>query len=278
MKKIHCFAERKPLWYCAAAEIVMLVSLFLTGIIGDFITDGNRSITYYVIKEAVMMLIVTGMLFAGGLQKVLTNKGSGFWKGLLTGVFLIIVSVISLSATTFVYGKTKEVAPVSQIILYIILVTLIGITEETLSRGIIATLMLRKFGKSRDGIWKAAILSGVFFGLLHLINLTKCPAGAVGIQMIYAAFLGMLLAAIYYRTGNIRVTVFLHAFIDFAGMAGQGIWGNGSVVDAISETSPASLGIIVPVILVMLFLFRSKKLPLVNENMGNLVSSEPGEE
>ena len=57
------------------------------------------------------------------------------------------------------------------------------------------------------GQWPAILFSGITFGLFHG-NLT---------QFFYAMLLGMVLAYIYIRTGNILYTIGIHACINFLG-------------------------------------------------------------
>ena len=57
------------------------------------------------------------------------------------------------------------------------------------------------------GEWPAILFSGVTFGLFHG-NLT---------QFFYAFLLGMILAYVYVRTGNILYTMGIHACINFLG-------------------------------------------------------------
>ena len=57
------------------------------------------------------------------------------------------------------------------------------------------------------GEWPAILFSGVTFGLFHG-NLT---------QFFYAFLLGMILAYVYIRTGNILYTMGIHACINFLG-------------------------------------------------------------
>ena len=57
------------------------------------------------------------------------------------------------------------------------------------------------------GEWPAILFSGITFGLFHG-NLT---------QFFYAALLGMILAYVYIRTGNVLYTIGIHACINFLG-------------------------------------------------------------
>ena len=57
------------------------------------------------------------------------------------------------------------------------------------------------------GDWSAILLSGIAFGLFHG-NLE---------QFFYAALLGMLLALVYLKTGNVLYTVLIHSVVNFFG-------------------------------------------------------------
>ena len=59
----------------------------------------------------------------------------------------------------------------------------------------------------RYGQGAAVIMSGLMFGLFHG-NLN---------QFVYACSLGMFLAFLYVKTGNIKITIALHMMINFVG-------------------------------------------------------------
>ena len=80
-------------------------------------------------------------------------------------------------------------------------VGLAPIFEELLFRKVLADRVLPY------GEWPAILFSGLTFGLFHG-NLT---------QFFYAALLGMILAYVYVRTGNILYTIGIHACINFLG-------------------------------------------------------------
>ena len=65
-------------------------------------------------------------------------------------------------------------------------------------------------------VWEAVFISGLLFGLMHGLNLLTAPTLGVIVQMISAVLLGMVIAAIYCRSGNIWVVAAIHAFNDIA--------------------------------------------------------------
>lgn len=273
MDQIRQFARKHTLVYCIAVEVVFLT--VLTGIgylIGAVAGDGD----YYVmllIQEAIGAVLAYGVLWISGLLPVLKNRGAGFGKGLLVGLYLVVISVYSIVFFNLTYEGERILQPWYLIAAFIACMACVGITEEFVFRGVIATLFLKKFGTEKKGIWEAVAVSGVLFGLAHVSNILEGSLVGVLVQVVIASMLGMLLAAIYFRTGCIWVTVFLHALIDVAAGITTGLYGNETLVDTISSYSPVNLVSCVPYLIVLLVLLRKKKVGEVERNMGELVES-----
>lgn len=273
MDKMQQFARKHTLAYCVAVEIIFLAAL--TGIgyaLGALFSDGS----YYVlllIQEAVGAVLAYGVLRLSGLERILENRGSGFGKGLLTGLYLIAVSAYSVVFFMVMYEGDRTFNPWYLIAAFIGCMACVGITEEFVFRGVIAALFLKKFGTGKKGVWKAVAVSGLLFGLAHVSNILEASLEGVFVQVIIASMLGMLLAAIYFRSGCIWVTVFLHALIDVAAGITTGLYGNETLVDTVSSYSLVNLTSCVPYLIVLLVLLRKKKIGEVEKNMGGLMES-----
>ena len=150
--------------------------------------------------------------------------------------------------------------PAFQIFCFFLNMTLVGIAEEFLFRGIVARTLLDHYGTSRGGIWKACLLSGLLFGLSHLSNLLSSALFGVLMQCVFAASLGTLFAAIYFRTGNLWVTVFLHAAMDITSLLAGGLYGTEGVAESISGYDASMLISVLVYLIPTLFLLRKKKL------------------
>lgn len=273
MDKVKQFAQKYPVLYCIAVEILFLV--ILTGIgfgLGAIVKEGNYYVLLF-IQEAIGALLAYGLLRLTGLQKVVKNKGCGFGRGLLVGLYLLVISVYTLVVMTAMYEGDRTLQPWYLIAVFIGCMACVGITEEFTFRGVMATLLLKKFGTDKKGVWKAVAVSGGLFGLAHISNIMGCSPLGVIVQAVIASMLGMVLAAIYFRTGCIWVTVFIHAFIDVAAAFTTGIYGNETMADTISSYSLVNLVSCVPYLIVLLVLLRKKKIGEVEENMGKLVES-----
>ena len=79
-------------------------------------------------------------------------------------------------------------------------------------------------------------------------------------QCVFAASLGTLFAAIYFRTGNLWVTVFLHGVMDIASMLVGGLYGTEDVAESISGYDASMMLSILIYLIPTLFLLRKKKI------------------
>ena len=147
------------------------------------------------------------------------------------------------------------------------------LAEELVFRGIIAQTLLERYGTARAGVWKASLVSGVLFGAAHLSNLLGSEPFGVLMQCVFAASLGVMLAAIYFRTGNLWVTVFLHSAMDIAAMLIGGLYGTTSVAESVSGYDASRLLSVAVYLIPTLFLLRKKKLPEVQLYWGGIVKN-----
>ncbi|GEQ06628.1 CPBP family intramembrane metalloprotease [Staphylococcus gallinarum] len=136
----------------------------------------------------------------------LTNFIYGLWLG--SFVFIIIILNI-VTHLEMIKSIDFTVATIFLLCAYNIT---IGVFEELIYRG----LIFNAFLENNRPIY-AAWMSSIIFGIVHLLNLTHNPdyVGAVT-QVIYAIFLGMLFAAIYYVTQNLWSVIILHSMLDIS--------------------------------------------------------------
>lgn len=270
MDRVKQFSREHTLAYCILTEVVFLAALTGIGFLTGSLAEGAGYYVRLLIQEAAGAILAYGILCLSGLQPVLKNRGCGFAKGLLVGLYFIVVSVYSLVMFLVLYEGERNLQPWYLIAVYFGCMACVGIAEEFIFRGVIATLFLKRFGTDRSGIWKAAAVSGVLFGLAHVSNILEGSAAGVLVQVVIASMMGMVLGAVYFRTGCIWVTVFLHALVDVAAGITTGIYGNETLMDTISSYSPVNLISCVPYLIVLFVLLRKKKIGEVEQNMGGL--------
>ena len=183
----------------------------------------------------------------------------------------MFVGVYSAVVYTAVYEGERTLRPWYLIAVFVICMILVGITEELLCRGVLAELLLRRYGATKQGIWKAVIVSGVLFGLAHLSNLISAQPVGVLVQCVIAGMMGMAFAAIYFRTGCIWVTVFLHAFVDICALITGGLY-SGALAETISDYQPFQLIGVIPYVILILVLLRKKKMNQIVERLADMLS------
>lgn len=233
------------------------------------------------VLEAASGLVAFFFLLLFGYLRVLRERGKGFVKGLYIGGFLTGYCCLELAAQLYVQMMRTDVkvAPVSEIIFFVITMFLIGWTEELVFRGVILNLFLDRFSKTKRGILSAVILSGVLFGTAHLTNIFKgvTVSGAV-VQAIVAVFLGVLIGAVYARSRNIWLVMMFHALVDFASLMGSGIFNEGTTVEQINQMSIINF-VAVPVLLIpCIVLLRPRKLQELAQEANHIVVFETYEE
>jgi uncharacterized protein len=101
------------------------------------------------------------------------------------------------------------VAGTSRVPEALLLAAMIGFCEETLTRGVML------YGLSRFGPLAAGLVSAAIFGLLHgLGSFDGLPVSFLVVQIITAALLGLLFAAVRMRMLTIWPLVAVHAGLD----------------------------------------------------------------
>ena len=85
-----------------------------------------------------------------------------------------------------------------------------GIWEEVAFRGVILTLLVKKYSEK-----KAIIINGVLFGFAHVANIFGGQdIGSTIIQMIYATFWSFSFAYMYIKTKSLIPGIIAHYLID----------------------------------------------------------------
>ena len=232
---------KHPIGFCVLSEVLFLGSLLLASYLIVFAlvlfgVDLERVDSYFLsaVQEAVGMVVALVILGRTGKMYLLRRRGSGFFNGLLVGMYPLVLIGYSLY-TKLMFGMPED-----------------GQLQPAFS--------IFSFFLSRAGVWKACLLSGLLFGAAHLTNLLSSAPFGVLMQCVFAASLGTLFAAIYFRTGNLWVTVFLHGAMDIASMLVGGLYGTEDVAESISGYDASMMLSILIYLIPTLFLLRKKKI------------------
>lgn len=167
------------------------------------------------IVEGVTVLVPTAILAALEHERidayglpVRQAFGRRFWEGVGIGVASAGAVGIAMlaSGTMVVHGLALQGgALVTQTVLWLVVMLLVGLNEEYMFRGYPLQALTRGMG-----FWPAAVLLSLLFGAAHL---TKPHENAIDITNII--LLGLLLCLTLQRTGSLWLAVGFHASFDF---------------------------------------------------------------
>ncbi len=133
------------------------------------------------------------------------------WLWLAGPLWLVVVSPIGIAVGNIAAAPGRAA-------LWFAASLFIALNEETIFRGFLLTGLRRAVGPVR-----AAVLSSVAFGLLHVLNaLWGADTRFLGAQVIAAIGTGLVLAVMTLRVGSIWPAVFLHFAADAMGLSAMG--------------------------------------------------------
>ncbi|MCF6161054.1 CPBP family intramembrane glutamic endopeptidase [Furfurilactobacillus milii] len=188
---------------------VLIVSLSFDKVQGLL----RSEIVFLVVFEMVMFLIMW-LLNQYWLHVSVYLKPTARSGQLLTVNWVTLV--IFIEALIVVRSRTGK--------FWLALATLIfvGITEEFTFRGLLLPLA-SKLGSARHQLWVGVLTSSILFGLAHSVNILHQSLPITAFQMLSAFSLGVLLAAIYLRTGSLIFPILLHGLNDFVSTYASGL-------------------------------------------------------
>lgn len=212
-------------WCYIAGTVAVYALQILVGIIIGAVRpewlesmDGTLILSCLTTYGCGMPLII---LLAGGMQKDRIERHKMKWWQFLVAMLICyaLVYVSNLVGTFFttrigdLKGRPVEnnlieyVTEGSMLINFVAMVVIAPIVEEYVFRKVIVDRTVR-YGQ---GV--AVVISGLMFGLFHG-NLN---------QFAYAVILGAFFAFIYVKTGNLKITIAMHAIVNFLGSMVAGL-------------------------------------------------------
>lgn len=260
--------KKHPILSGILFTVIFVVLIVLTSVLQVWLVPSLDSQIAEMIQDftgIVYALLLTGIL---GMSWILYERGQGFFKGCLTGMYLVVVCtgtiVVSLADA---YGEFP-LKHLGGILIFTADMILIGISEEIIFRGVILTNLRQHFGNSVAGIWKAVIISSVMFALAHVTNVVELTMVEFLDRLLFCFGMGMILAAIYIRCGNIWVVALLHALVDFStdiipGMFTVKVQESGQ---AAGSTDWSFIIADLVYVFVAVYLLRKKKLDALQDN------------
>jgi membrane protease YdiL (CAAX protease family) len=124
-----------------------------------------------------------------------------------------------------------------------------SLVEETIFRALVFVAMILTWGETKYGQIKAVVLSSLFFGVMHMINILIRPLGVVLFQAIVVSLPGILYGALLLSRKSLWPAIALHWLTNAA--VNIKLMGN----DAFQET--LSMWIIYAIILIPIVVYSA---------------------
>lgn len=256
-----------PILYCILSEVLFLGSMVVFSLLATIVLaaagadfDTMDGYLFGSVQEAVGLAVALLLLTRTGRLDLLRRRGCGFLNGMLVGMYpLFFIGYTAFGTLAFGRPDTP-LLPLPRILTFLLNMILVGVAEELVFRGIIAQTLLERYGTARAGVWKACLVSGALFGAAHLSNLLGSAPFGVLMQCVFAGSLGVLFAAIYFRTGNLWVLIFLHGAQDAASLLAGGLYGTENMSTAVSSYDSTMLLSVLVYLIPTFFLLRKKKI------------------
>lgn len=260
--QIKRFSERVVLFSIAVAALeTVAVSIEL---------DGNAlSGPDFFVARAAVCLLGAYLIRVLGLWRGVGVQRDGFARGLLLGVPLVALGLLSGIVSNAGAMRGASFLGVSKLLAFTAAMLFVGLAEEMIYRGLLLNLMLRKWGSDARGVWKAVFVSAAIFGGAHLTNLFFASALTVIVQAVNAAAGGVLFCAIYIKTKNLLAVIAVHALVDWLALFLQVCFGGTSVIAAEMAIGQVALviaaGSLPPLFFAWLYLGNTKKVSRTTE-------------
>ncbi|MDD6771709.1 CPBP family intramembrane glutamic endopeptidase [Inconstantimicrobium porci] len=264
MKLINNLRKNHSIVFCVLFAFVYMVLFNLVGLAVAFLKLDSM------MSQSLVELICIGfavfIMYKLKMKNFLKEKGTGFFKGLFTGMFLLCLSLY-VFAIGLIMSVFSDKIGITEIFNILIMSVSVGLCEEFVFRGIVVNILKEKYGDSKKEIYITVFTAGIIFGLIHLTNILAGASfqGTI-VQVICVMALGSYLAAVYVRCRNIWSMAFLHGLNDFAAFLVAGASTMQSVTGSISSYGLIKL-ITIPIYLIPTFiLLRESKITKIIGN------------
>ncbi len=243
-----------------SSVIIVFLFLEISRLPGELWSFGT-SVGALLFYEAIHILIP--FLFVLLFSDLEVYKKGSMKETFTAGGYMAISQLLlfdMMLALTLSDSEAKWQSPLG-IIYGIVMLFGIGFREESIFRGIVVNNIAKKYIKDRKGIFITATVSGIMFGLVHIINIfVGGDVFSVTIQSIVAAGIGFYFAAVYLRGGSLWALIIMHSLADAASLLPSIFTlNNGTTIDAINKISIMNLTPFFILTAIGLFLLRKEK-------------------
>lgn len=276
-KKIRIIKTKHPLWTLLAFLLCYKFSQTISDKCWNWLIYRtslyNKLSSYFSgsFQLFLRLLVILFLMYLMNNLHIFMRRRITIPAALIPGTYMMIISILSI--VTGLINAEGFRSP-STILFSSVYFILVAVTEELVYRGVTADIFLKTFlfnsnpygagsydQNGRKAIWTSIICSGLVFGLAHLSNVSHSSVSGVLVQMLGAFLMGMVLTAVYYRTGNIYAVIILHAVNDIAAaLPATIVQSQQTISDVISGYGIMDILMLLPYLAVLLIILRPSKM------------------
>jgi len=203
------FIEKHPFWFALGLTVLITI-------LGLLIVVSSRALGLSQEALTIAVLVFSAAVPLGLIWRLDWWEDAGFVSTTYNTSALAIPVIITLFSLMW-FGTVANEARI--VPYYILIMFLVGLGEEALSRGLFIRAFLPR------GKWQAILIPSILFGVSHI---TQTLGNDMAMrdnlaQIVNALMTGLLFAAVRLRINNIWPLIIIHAFYDFFyGVAGFG--------------------------------------------------------
>ena len=199
------FAARFPFVFALGITVIAMLCL-----LWPFWVPGLSQSVQILLGRAAICLFAIGMLTHLGWWREAGFVSPSTWRILLP--YLPVFLLIALAKTSDLLTVGIQVTELKLILLGLLVYLSGGFMEEAVFRGLVLRALLPR------GLVRAAVLSALVFGFVHLLNWSMgADLRATLLQVAAASLIGLAFTAPLAVTRNIWPLVFIHSLNNFIG-------------------------------------------------------------
>lgn len=221
--RLSAFSKKHPFW---CSILVVVGEMLLLGVVSmgakAFVYNGTYESYFWQAAVSGVAQILLGVGSVMLMRRMQLAQGAFCTKGTLKGVafgWYSVLFAVGLLCVNLMFADMQLVFHFWPFVIMLGVAFSTSFFEEVLVRGFALHVLLGT-DTSPKNIQKACFVSSAIFGAAHFLNLATGAdlASTIG-QVIYATFIGALLAAVYVRSKTLWAPIVLHAIIDFSSFA-----------------------------------------------------------
>lgn len=204
------FREKQPVWFAVMWIVIYVLAVNVGDALSAVVGVANIVTAPLLIVLSVALFLFVrhnGWLEHYGIRLPSLSGTKIAWYYAPLAIIIAVLVVLGANSALGVTGTA----------LVVLLMLGVGFLEELLFRGLLFKAILQ-----RSGLTRAVVISGVTFGIGHLVNLLRGYTGGEQVLQIVAGIaLGIVLALLFAVTGSILPGALFHVLLNIGGTVTQ---------------------------------------------------------